>query len=186
MRAGGERSDGLDAQMCRAADRQQSRFALCRYLTKLSSMLRRSDRSVIVAVVAVRMMQVSGNHEVDMVAVWHFGVPALRVMLVATGVVVARVLRRARGWISATDADRMLVGVPRVNAVQVSVVKVVGMALVLDGSVAASGAVRVGMRGMLFAVHGLLLVWAAPLQGKRHAARSAGSPGSSPSVLSGL
>jgi len=88
-------------------------------------MLHRSDRSVIVAVVAVRMMQVSGNHEVDVVAVRHFGVPALRVMLVASGVVVARVLRRARGWVSATDADRMLVGVPRVNAVQVSVVQIV-------------------------------------------------------------
>jgi hypothetical protein len=104
------------------------------------------------------MMQVPGNHEVDVVTVRHFGVPALRVVLVASGVVVARVLRRARGWISATDADRMLVGVPGVNAVQVSVVKIVGMALVLDGSVAASGAVRVGMRGMLFAGHGLLLV----------------------------
>jgi hypothetical protein len=132
---------------------------------------------VIVAVVAVRMMQVSGNHEVDVVAMWHFGVPALRVMLVASGVVVALVLRRARGWISAADADRMLVGVPRVNAVQVSVVQIVGVALMLDGGVAASGAVRVGMRGMLFAVHGLLLVWAAPLQGKRHAARSARESG---------
>jgi len=127
-------------------------------------MLRRSDRSVIVAVVAVRMMQVPGNHEVDMVAVRHFGVPAFRVMLVASRVVIARALRRARGWISATDADRMLVGVPRVNAVQVSVVQVVGVTLVLDGNVAASGAVRVGMRGMLFAGQ-----WSPPCWAGAHA-----------------
>src|SRR6267378_34761 len=90
-------------------------------------MLRRSDRSVIVAVVAVRMMQVPGNHEVDMVAV-------------------------------------RLVGVPRVNAVQVSVVQVVGVTLVLDGNVAASGAVRVGMRGMLFAGQ-----WSPPCWAGAHA-----------------
>jgi hypothetical protein len=85
-------------------------------------MLRRPDRSVIVAVVAVRMMQVSADQEVDVLVVRHLGVAAFCVVLVAYGVVGAGVLGRARGRIGAADADRMLVGVPCMKVVQVSVV----------------------------------------------------------------
>jgi hypothetical protein len=123
---------------------------------------------VIVAVLAVRMMQVPADHEVGMIAVRHLSVAALRVVLVPAGVVAARVLRRARGRVGAVDADCMLVGVSCMNVVQVSVVQIVGVAIMLDRNVAAAGAVRVRMTGMLLAGHGLSLFGLQPLQGKRH------------------
>jgi hypothetical protein len=61
------------------------------------------------------------------------------------------------------------------NAVQVSVVQIVGVALVLDRHVAAAGAVRVLMTRMLLTGHDLLLLAPRPLQGERHIARVHGA-----------
>src|SRR5258708_1752595 len=67
---------------------------------------------------------------------------------------------RVRSGVSSCRPDRsVIVSVSCMNVVQVSVVQIVGVAIMLDRNVAAAGAVRVRMTGMLLAGHGLLLVW---------------------------
>jgi hypothetical protein len=98
---------------------------------------------VIVAVVAVRMMQVSSDEVVDVVSVRHGFVAAAGAMLVGGIVGATSMGRRARRWVRCTNSERVLVDSVALRVVQVAVVEVVGVAVMLHGLVAAAGAVLV-------------------------------------------
>lgn len=96
---------------------------------------------MIVAVVAVRMVQVALDEVVHVVAVGHGFVAAPRAVLVAGGVALAVVIRSACVGILRADLDHMLVIVALVGVMEVAVVQIVNVTVVFDGSVPAAGAV---------------------------------------------
>jgi hypothetical protein len=94
---------------------------------------------VLVAVLAVRMMQVVAHQVVDVVAMRHSLMAAAIAMgvfgLVALTVVLGRAVVRVRG----VHRDDVLVDVVAVGMVEVSLVQVIDVVAVLDGRVAAAG-----------------------------------------------
>lgn len=100
---------------------------------------------MIVAVVAVRMVEVTVHEEVGVVAVWNRFVPAARSMGVVLRVPVAGVRWGAVSGVRAVDGEAMLVDMVAVRVVQVPIVKVVRVVAVLHGGVAAVGTVLVVM-----------------------------------------
>jgi hypothetical protein len=98
---------------------------------------------MVVAVAIVRPVKMAVDEVVDVIAVRHGLVPAVRSVNVTALVAAAVVLRRAAVRMLSIDGDRMLVDVVAVRVVEMSVVQVVDMPLVIDGGVAASWAVVV-------------------------------------------
>ena len=110
---------------------------------------------MVVAVPVVRVMQVTIDEIVDVIAVRHRLVTAARTVHVLGGVSGAGVARGARGRIPLVDRERMIVDVVAVGVMQVTVVQVVRMTVVLDGDVATVGAVGVVVIGVSLAIaHG--------------------------------
>ncbi len=103
---------------------------------------------MIVAVVAMRMMQAAVNQIVDMIAMWHRRMAAVRAMNVPGGVFRRGKARRAFVRIGGGDGDGVLVIVACVRMVQMVVVKIVHMAFMDDGRVSAIRTVDVGMIGV--------------------------------------
>jgi hypothetical protein len=100
---------------------------------------------VIVAVIAMRMMQPAVHDIIHVIAMRDGFVPAIWAVLVcATG------FRRAALGIFGTDRDDMLVDVILVHVVKMTIVKIVHMAIVPDCCVAAVRTVLMGMIGMMF------------------------------------
>ena len=95
-----------------------------------------SDGTVIVAVIAVGMMQMPVDEVADVIAVWDRGVTAVGSVHVVGVMAIAFVGATAIG-IRVGDFDGMLVVVIFVRAVQVSVVQIADVIAVLDGDVAA-------------------------------------------------
>jgi hypothetical protein len=102
------------------------------------------DRAVIVAVIAVRVMQVPVNQEVDVVAMRNGLVSAAGAVFVA-----AFDLRRATGRIRPANRDHMFVDVVAMRVMQMAVMQVIDMTLVPDGGMAAIGAMLVGVVGVM-------------------------------------
>jgi hypothetical protein len=100
---------------------------------------------VIVAVVAVRVVKVAVYEVVGVVAVGDRFVAAAGAMYVIRGVAAAGVSWCAGGRVRRGHAQSMLVHMIAVDVVQVAVVEVVGMAVVLNGRVAAGRAMLMGM-----------------------------------------
>ncbi len=96
----------------------------------------KAQRAVIVAMVAVRMMQMPVYQVVDVIAVRHCGMTAIRAVHVI-GVVALAVVRDASVRVRIRDLYDVLVIMVVVGAVKVPVVQVPNMVLVLDGYVAA-------------------------------------------------
>jgi hypothetical protein len=109
---------------------------------------------VVVAVVAVRVVEVALDQVVDVVAVRDRLVPAARTVDVPGLVRAAVVVGRAACRKLAGDLEDVLVDVRLVRAVQVPAVQVVDVVAVLHGRVAAAGAVDVAVLAMLLAGHG--------------------------------
>lgn len=106
-------------------------------------LLRELHLTVVVAVIAVRMVQVTVHQVVGVIAVGDSLVAAARTVLVSFLVTAAVMARCAGGRIGRTDRQRMLLDLAADRVVQVAVVQVIDMAIVLDGRVAAVGAVLV-------------------------------------------
>jgi len=104
---------------------------------------------VVVAVIAVFVMQTAVDDVVDVVAVRYSFVAAT----FAVNVAVAAVNRMAAVRVGFIDAQCMLVVVTVVLMVQVAVVQIINVAFVFDGSVAAVCAVDVVMMFVGFAGH---------------------------------
>ena len=100
---------------------------------------------MVVAVPAVRMMQVPADEVVGVVTVRDRIVATSRAVRVRRIVRAAGVGGRARVRVLSADRDRTLVDVVVVDAVEVTVVKVVGVAVVRHGGVAASGTMLMGV-----------------------------------------
>ncbi len=104
----------------------------------------KAQRAVIVAMVAVRMMQMPVYQVVDVIAVRHCGMTAIRAVHVI-GVVALAVVRDASVRVRIRDLYDVLVVVVVVGAVQVPVVQVPHVVLMLDGYMTAVRAVFVGV-----------------------------------------
>jgi hypothetical protein len=98
---------------------------------------------VVVTVVAVRVVQVTVDQVVGMVAVRHLLVATAGAVLMA-GVVTATIMlgRAARG-VGRVHLQLMLLDVAARGVMQVAVVQVIGVVAVAEGRVAAAGAVLV-------------------------------------------
>ena len=107
------------------------------------------DRAVVVAVVAVRVVQVPIDEVIDVVAMWHRFVTAAGAMDVSCFVAAAVVVGRAGVRVGGADSDAVFIDVAAVRVVQVAVVQVVNVAVVLDGGVAAARAVLVRVVGVV-------------------------------------
>ena len=95
--------------------------------------------------VAVRVMEVIADEVVEVIAVRHGFMPAVRAVDVRIAVSVAVVLRRAVGRVRGVHVDHVLVHVVAVRVVQVPVMQVVDVAFVLERDMAAVRAVLMGM-----------------------------------------
>ena len=95
------------------------------------------DRAVVIAVLAMRMVQVPVDEVVDVVAMRDRGVTAIGAVLVVGGVALAAVLGRAVRGVVAVHREHVLVDVTLVGVVQVPVVQVVDVPLVPNGGVPA-------------------------------------------------
>ena len=111
------------------------------------------ERPVVVAVVPVGVMEVTVDEVVDVVAVGHGLVAAAGAVDVAVLVTGAAVCGGAGGRVAFAHLDHVLVHVVAMGVVEVAVVEVVHVVTVLDGDVAAVGAVDVVVVLVLVAVH---------------------------------
>jgi hypothetical protein len=102
------------------------------------------DGPMVVAVVAVDVVQLAVYEVVSVVAVRHRLVAAVRPVPMAVFVTVVEARGALRG-VARVDLDAMLVNVVLVRVVQATVVQVVGVSVVAHGSVAAVGAMLVVM-----------------------------------------
>jgi hypothetical protein len=92
---------------------------------------------VVVAVIAVGMVQVVGDQVVDVVSVRHRLMPASRPVGVPGLMLAAGMLRGAVLGVRLTGFDHVLVHVVLVRVMQVPIVQVVHMSVVAHGGVAA-------------------------------------------------
>ena len=122
--------------------------------------LHRCNRTVVVAVIAVEVMQVTADEVVRMVAVRHRGVTATRPVGVRLVVCAAPMRWRAGPWVRTADADPTLIDVIAMHLVQVAVMQVVDVPLVANGGVPAAAAVDVCMAVVRCVSHLDLPFWA--------------------------
>ena len=108
---------------------------------------------MVVAVLAVRVVQVTVDQVIEVVAVRHGLVPAVGPVDVGGLVPLASVARRAVSGIGSVHLEAVLVRVIAVGVMEVAPVEVVDVISVLDGNVPAVGTVDVVVVGMLFAAH---------------------------------
>lgn len=101
--------------------------------------------AVVVAVVAVTVVQMARNEIVGVVAVRNGFVAAAVAVNVVRVVRAARVGRGARDWVRRPDVERAFVDVSVVRVVQMAFVDVVDVVIVFDGGVPAAGAVNVSV-----------------------------------------
>ena len=103
-----------------------------------------------VAMVAVRMMQVTGDQIIGVIAVRHGGMAAVGGVNVTSRLLARSMTRSALVGIRGADGDDMIVNMPGVLMMQMARVEIVRMMVVGNRGMAAIGAVNVRVRsGML-------------------------------------
>lgn len=100
---------------------------------------------MIVAVIAVRMMKVTGDQIIGVIAMGHRLVSAVRAVSMALRVPGTGVSRRALRGIGSIYFDAALVDVIAVDAMQVTLVEIVAVVAMLNGLVSAVGFVDVAV-----------------------------------------
>jgi hypothetical protein len=109
---------------------------------------------MIVAVVAMRVMEVAVHQVVGVIAVGHGFVTAIRAVLVLGIVRATIVVGRAPVWICCVHRETVIVRVVLVWMVHVTVVQVVGVPIVSDGGMPTARSVHVGvLRRVLVVSH---------------------------------
>ncbi len=106
------------------------------------------QRAVIIAMVAVRMVEAAVDEVIDMVAVRNRLMPAAGPMDVPRLMTLVAIIRRALVRVSRAHFDDVLIDLVSVLMVEVAIVQVVDVITVLDREVTAVGAVMVGMLGL--------------------------------------
>jgi hypothetical protein len=99
--------------------------------------------------IAVRVMQPPVHEVIDVIAVWHRFVTAVRAMLVR-----AARLRRALHGVGGADGEDVLVDVILVHVVEMAVVKIVDVALMADRGMTTPRPVLMGVVGMVLLAAG--------------------------------
>jgi hypothetical protein len=102
-------------------------------------------RPVIIAVIAVRMMQVTADQIVDVIAVRHLFMATILAVHMSLDVLATRMLGRAGGGIGLRHIEGVFIDMIAMHMVQMTIVEIVGVALVLDGGVPAVTAVLMGV-----------------------------------------
>ncbi len=100
---------------------------------------------MVVAVVAVRMMQVILNHVIDVISMRNLRMPAVWTVGVVAAVRATLMLWSTPRRVRRTDRDYMLVDVVVVEMVQMSIVQIIDVVPVLDGHMAATRAMAVAV-----------------------------------------
>ena len=100
------------------------------------------ERAVIVAVVAVRMVQMAGREVVDVIAVRDRLVPTRGAVTVIGRVAIVITWRASHGVLRA-HADHVLGDSPALLVLEVAMLEVIDMALVVDRPVSARGVMHV-------------------------------------------
>ena len=103
--------------------------------------------------VAVRVMQMTLDEVVDVVAVGDRFVATVGTVDVVIGVCFARVLGGARRRIGGVYFEGVLIHVVVVNVMQVAVVEIVDVVFMFDGRVSAAFAMYVLVRSVFLAAH---------------------------------
>lgn len=98
-----------------------------------------------IAVARMRMVQVALHQVIDVVAVRHGFMTAIRSMRVPGGVSSARMAAGTHVRIARADLQHVLVGVIAMRRVQVAIVKIIDMIPMLHSRVAAAGTMDMGM-----------------------------------------
>jgi hypothetical protein len=104
---------------------------------------------VVVAVIAVRVVQVAIDEIVDMIAVRHGFVPAARAMDVVGSMTGAAMVWRAPVGVHVGDLDHVLIDVAVVHVMKMPIMQVVHVIAMAYGCVAAHGAVQMRVIGVL-------------------------------------
>jgi len=107
------------------------------------------QRAVVVAVVAVRMMQMTVHQIVDMVTVRHRFVAAAGPMHMTGAMAGTVMLRRAAVRVGGADGDHVLVDMVAMHVVQMAVVQEIDVAFVPHRGMTALRAVLVVVMGVL-------------------------------------
>ena len=103
---------------------------------------------MVVAMVAVRMVQVVGDAVVDVIAVRHRLVTAIRAVDMPGLVAAAAVVRRALIGVIARNLDHVLVDMIVMRVVEMALMQVVDVAGMAHGGVAATRPMTMGMVGV--------------------------------------
>ena len=111
-------------------------------------------RTVVIAVTAVRMVQMTGDEIVDMVAMRNRFVTATRSMNVGAIMPGAAMLWRATIRVLVAHLNPMFVHMVRMGMMKMAIVEIVHMVAVADGNVAAFRSVRVIMVGVMRKIAG--------------------------------
>lgn len=107
------------------------------------------QRTVVVAVIAVRMVQMTVDQVIDVVAVRHRFMPAARPMHMTGAMAGTVVLRRAAVRVGGADGDHVLVDMVAMHVMQVAVMQEIDVAFVAHRGVTALRAVLVVVMGVL-------------------------------------
>jgi hypothetical protein len=103
------------------------------------------DRAVVIAMLAVRVMEMLADEVVDVIAMGNLLMTAIGAMNMRGLMPTADVLGRAIRRVSGAYPEDMLVDVIAVGVMQMPVMQIVDVALVLDRRVPAIGSMRVGV-----------------------------------------
>jgi hypothetical protein len=101
---------------------------------------------VVVAVIAVLIMDVALHEKVDVTRVWHGFVPAGIIVTVGWIVSLTIVPTRTVRWIRAGSAQLVFVNVPLVHVMQMPVVQIISVTVVLRFGMPAGSAVSMFVR----------------------------------------
>jgi hypothetical protein len=112
------------------------------------SLADRFDSPMIIAVIAVGVMQMTLHQVIDVITVGNGFVTATGTMLVRCIVAAAGMFRRANVGVLIADLQLVLINVSIVRMMQMTIVKVIDMFFVFYGQVAAIGSVGVGVAFM--------------------------------------
>jgi hypothetical protein len=109
---------------------------------------------VIVAVVAMRVMEVAVHQVIDMIAVRHRRMAAIGTVLMILIVAAAGMLRRAGVRVLRRDGESVLLDLVPLHVVQVAVMQVINVVLVDNAGMTAIRAVLMGM-SFVMVCHGI-------------------------------
>jgi hypothetical protein len=112
------------------------------------------NRPVIIAVIAMWMMQMSVDQVVDVVAMWHLFMSAIGAMDMVLVVPAAGMIRGATIRVGCVDLKNMDFDLVAVHVMKMTVVQVVGMPVMGNRYMTAARTMLVGMSLDRFSVHG--------------------------------